>query len=272
MPAAEKTLVYLILGAAGSGRRLLLADLIEGGLTAADRPLVILSGAEPDHADDGQLPLGSRWQWENTGEGRIVADLPPTASPLFFVTDGRRNPIDQIEAFKTWLDAHGGQLARILCVVDCQLASRHPSLLAWYEACVHFADVALLNHREGVENKWLSGFLDHFKKQHLPCIFELIKAGRVKNPALILEPQARRMSQLFDEDQDWIFTNADGDVIDEQEESGDDDEEIEAKPAVDPYLERRLGGRRVRELPDIASVLAQPNPPSAPPLHPGSGG
>jgi hypothetical protein len=265
MPAAEKTPVYLVLGAAGSGRRALLADLIEGGLIESDRPSVMLSGDEPAHAADARLPLGPRWQWENAVSGRIVATLPPDASPLFFVTDGRRNPVDQIEAFKAWLEAQGAQLARVICVVHCQLAAQHPSLLAWYEACIHFADVALLNHREGVENKWLSSFLDLFKKQHLPCIFELIKAGRVHNPALILEPQARRMSQFFDEEQDWIFTNSDGDVIDEQEEVEDEEEEIEAKPIADPYLERRMGGRRVRELPDIASLLASPVASATPP-------
>ena len=264
MPAAEKTLVYLILGAAGSGRREVIVDLIADGLAETDRPSVMLPADEPLHEADQQLPPGPRWRWENPPAGFVAAELPRTASPVFFVTDGRRNPVDQIEAFKAWLDTQGGQLARIICVVDCQLASQHPSLLAWYDACIHFSDVALLNHREGVENKWLSDFLLHFKKQHLPCVFETVKAGRVKNPALILEPEARRMSQVFDEEQDWIFKNADGEVIDEMEEGDDDDEEIEATPIEDPYLARRLGGRRVKEFPDIATFLGKIRPQAEP--------
>jgi len=157
---------------------------------------------------------------------------------------------------KTWLEAQGdGELARVLCVVNCQLAEKNPPLLAWYEACVHFADVVLLNRREGVENKWLSDFLNHFKKQFYPCLFETVKNGRVKNPALVLEPQARRMTHVFDEEPNWIFTNAEGEEIDEQEETGGDEDEIQAKPEEDTYFERRNGGRRVKQIPDIAQFL-----------------
>ena len=162
---------------------------------------------------------------------------------------------DQIEAFKAWLALNNAELARALCVVDCRLAERHPPLLAWFEACIHFSDVVLLNRREGVENRWLSGFLEHFRSQHLPCLFETVKAGRIRNPALILEPQARRLTQIFDEEQDWIFTNAEGDEIDEEDITDDEEEEVQATPAVDPYFERRNGGRRVKELPDIAKYL-----------------
>ena len=255
MTASPKPLVYLILGATGSGRRDLLVDLIEGGLDPGDRPTVMFSEDEPVHERDRALPPGPRWGWNNLKEGPIFAELPKDATHVFFVTDGRRNPVDQVEHFKAWLEAQGGELARVICVVHTQLAEKNPPLLAWFEACVHFADVVLLNQREGVDNKWLSDFLAHFKKQYHPCHFELVKDGRVKNPALILEPQARRMSHVFDEEQDWIFTNAEGEQIDEQEETEDGDDEIEAKPEEEPYFARRLGGRRVKEIPDIRKFL-----------------
>lgn len=249
----QPTLVYLVLGAVNSGRREVLVDLIEAGLAEGDRALVLLPEAEEPREADAKLPLGPRWSWPG-GDEPLVAMLPNDASHVFFVTDGRRSPIDQIEAFKGWLAAHGTQLARAICVVDCQLGEKHPPLLAWYEACIHFSDVVLLNKREGVGNKWLSDFLTHFKKLYYPALFEQVKAGRTANPAAILEPQARRMSHAFDEDQDWIFTNAEGEEIDEEEET-DDDEEIEATPAEDPYFARRLGGRRVKEIPDLAKYL-----------------
>jgi hypothetical protein len=251
MAADEKPLVYLILGAADSGRREVIADLIEGGLSETDRPAVLVSETEQTSA--ASLPRVDYWKW--TGE-LIEGKLPPGATHVFFVTDGRANPVDQIEVFKAWVAAQGGELARIVCVVNCQLAARHSAMLAWYEACVHFSDIVLLNRREGVENKWLSDFQGHFKKQFMPALFELVKNGRVKNPGLVLEPQARRMSHAFDEEQDWIFTDAQGGEIDEEEETSGD-EEVEATPAEDPYFERRSGGQRVKQIPDVRRFLDQ---------------
>jgi hypothetical protein len=245
-----KPLVYMILGAAGSGRREVLVDLIDDGLGPAERVAVMLPVAEADDPLDARLPGVSRWEWQ---DGTIAAELPADATHVFFVTDGSRNPVDQVEAFKAWMGMQRGELARVLCVVNAQLAEKHPSLLAWFEACVHFADVVLLNKRQGVENKWMSDFLGHFQKQFYPCVYEMVKDGRVKNPALVLEPQARRMSHVFDEEQNWVFTNSEGDEIDEQEDSEED--EIQAEPEEDPYFARRPGGRRVKELPDIKAFL-----------------
>jgi hypothetical protein len=250
MEEAEKPLVYLVLGAAGSGRRAVVADLIEGGLDEPERAAVLVSEAEA--ADATKLPRVDFWKW--TGE-LIEGALPAGATRVFFVADGRTNPVDQIEVFKAWLEAQGGELARVLCVVNCQLAARNPPLLAWYDACVHFSDVVLLNRRESVENKWLSDFQTHFKKQFMPALFELVKDGRVKNPGLVLEPQARRMSHLFEEEQDWMLSTADGEELDEEAEDGDE-EEVEMAPEEDPYLERRAGGRRVKQIPDVRQFLS----------------
>jgi len=252
MSDTAKPLVYLILGAIGSGRREVLVDLIESGLDADEPAAVLLAETEGEDPFDDRLPQVTRWAWQ---EGSIVAPLPPETTRIFFVTDGRRNPVDQVEAFKAWLETHGAEMARVICVVHCQLAEQHPPLLAWYEACVHFSDVALLSRREGVANKWMSTFLAHFKKHFGPCLFELVKNGQVANPALILDTQARRMTHLFDAEQDWIFTGADGAEIDEQEEVEDEDE-VEVKPEEDPYLARRTAvGRRVKEIPDITKFL-----------------
>lgn len=252
--SAEKPLVYLILGSSGSGRRAVIADLAEGGLAEGDRAAVMISDAEAPTETDAALPELTRWTW--TGEF-VTATLPEGATHVFFVVDGRSNPVDQVEAFKPWLEAQNAQLGRVICVVDCQLVARNPPLLAWYEACIHFADVVLLNRREGVENKWLSDFQTHFRKQYFPALFELVKANHVKNPGLVLEPQARRISQVFEEDQDWVLTNAEGDEIDEDEET-EGDEEVEVALSEDPYFARRSGGRRVREIPDIAKFLGGP--------------
>jgi hypothetical protein len=249
---AEKRLVYLILGATGSGRRDVLADLAGEVEHGGDRAAVLLPAAEGAQPADATLPRVAHWEWQEGGG--IAGSMPAEATHVFFVVDGRRNPVDQVEAFRGWAEAQGGEVARVVCVVDCQLAERHPPLLPWFEACIHFSDVVLLNRREGVENKWMSDFLTRFRKQFYPSVFEFVKDGRVKNPALVLEPQARRISHVFDEERDWVFRDASGEEIDEQEET-EAGEEIEATPEEDPYFERRMGGRRVRELPDIARYL-----------------
>lgn len=250
MPAV-KPLVYLVLGAAGSGRREVLVDLIAGGLELSDQPLVLLSDREAADPADKQLPNVQRWTWRDEA---LVTPALGTATHVFLVADGRTNPVDQVEAFKPWLEANGAELARILVVVHCQLAEKTPALVAWYEACVHFADVVLLNRREDVPNKWLSDFQNRFKDQFYPCLIEFVKAGRVKNPVLTLDPQARRMSHYFDEDTEWV--RADGVDEDEaDEEMPEGEEEVEMVAEEDPYLIRDAANRRKKIIPDIAKYL-----------------
>jgi hypothetical protein len=244
-----------VLGAAGSGRREVIADLLEGGLAEGERAAVLLADGETAAAADAKLGGITRWRWseDDTIEGVMPAD----AARVFFVTDGRRNPVDQIEAFKPWIAGQGGELARVICVVNCQFAEKHPPLLAWFDACVQFSDVVLLNRREGVANKWLSDFQSRYRDQFIPCLFEFVKEGRVKNPALVLEPQARRMSHVFDEEPNWVITGTDGEEIDEEdlEEGEESDQEIEAAPEEEPYFARDAAGRRVKRIPEIAKFL-----------------
>jgi hypothetical protein len=242
----DRPLIYLFLGAAGSGRREIVADLIAGGLGEGDRALVLLSAAEAASEFDARLGATRQWQWN---EGRIEAPAFGEATHVFWIADGRRNPVDQIEAAQAWLPASGGELARIICVIHCGLAAKHHALLVWYDACVHFADVVLLNRREGVDNKWLSDFQARYTSQFLPSLFEFVKRGQVKNPAVVLEPQTRRMSHAFDEELNWEVSGT-------AEEDAEGDEEVEAHPEVDPYLERLGNGRRVKEIPDVAKYLA----------------
>jgi hypothetical protein len=233
------------------------------------RPAVLLSTAEPADPRDAQLPALARWTWR---EGVIDAALAPDATHVFFVTDGRQNPVDQLEALQKWVPAVQAEVGRVITVVNCRLAEQHPALIAWYEACIHFSDVALLSQREGVANKWMSEFQLRFKDLCYPCLFEIVKAGRVKNPPLVLEPQARRMSHVFDIDE-WTGLDLEGvefgtededgvEVVEDEPEKkagkGKDaaeDEDDDWKPQIDPYFQLRLGGRREKEIPDIAKYL-----------------
>jgi hypothetical protein len=263
MPSSDKPLAYLVLGAASSGRREILADLIEGGLADGNRAAVLLSEGELASVSETVLPYIACWSWH---DGAISATPPPDATHIFFVTDGRANPVDQIEAFQLWLVAHNLEIARVLCVVNCSLVEKHPPLAAWFDACIHFSDVVLLNRREGVANKWLSDFLARYQDQFYPCLFEMVKAGRVKNPALILEPQARRIAQLFDEaPPDWraglspeTIVEDEAEEDDEEDADGENNDEGEGDvaPGADPWLARdAAAGRRARPLPDITGYL-----------------
>ena len=248
---AEKPLIYVILGAAGSGRREVLADLVSDGLGEGDRAVVMLSAAEAPDAFDAKLPAIARWTW---ADDHIEGTLPEGVTHVFFVTDGRTNPVDQLEVCGPWIEAQGAALGRILCVVNCALVEKNPQLQPWFEACVHFSDVVLLTRREGVDNKWLSEFRAHFDGRFYPCLFELVKGGRVKNPALVLDPLARRMSHAFDAEQDWVFTDAEGDELEEDEES-EGNEDVEVTAEVEPYFVRDAALRREKKIPDIAKYL-----------------
>lgn len=252
MTPLEKPLIYLILGAAGSGRRAILADLIEGGLGEGDRAAVLFAAEEPAAEIDAKLPPATRWTW--TLAKTIEAELPAGATHVFFVTDGRLDPVDQVEAFKAWVELQPADLGRVMTVINCQFVEKNPALRLWYEACVHFSDVALLNRREGVANKWLSDFRAFFDDQYVPCIFEFVKAGHVKNPALILEPQARRMTHIFDNELEWLVVDEEGDE-EKEDAAPDGEEEVEVAREEDPYFERDAAGRRVKRLPDVKQYL-----------------
>jgi len=249
--------VYFILGTPGSGRRAIVRDLIENGIEG--KSLVLLAESEAaDPVDEKLSALENaevrRWTW--TG-----AALPPVegidGATVFFLADSQVSPIDQLEALKPWLAAHGAELARIFCVVDCQLAEKQPVLRQWFDACIHFADVVFLTRREGLANKWLSDFIAHFKDQRFPCHFVQVKAkGDLATPLVWLDPTPRRVSQYFEED--YV------DLSDVVIETGDDEAE-EGEPVEpgeedgiippEPYFVKLSSGRREREVPDVRDYL-----------------
>jgi len=264
----NKALVYVILGAEGSGRREVLVDLIGEGVPAGAELHTFLFEGEKASPHDDKLGTVHRWQW--TADHHIKAQCPATEGPIFFILNGRGNPVDQLENLRHWLKASNAEVGRILCVINCQLASTKPETLAWYDVCIHFSDVVLMAKREGVANKWVSDFLKRYEAECLPCLFELVKAGKVKNPALILTPIARRISQAFDEQEGFDFSTLGEDVefIDDAEEEEDDEEEDDEdgdkspddeddEPKEDIYFQRRPGGRRVKEIPEITKYLPE---------------
>jgi hypothetical protein len=240
---AEKPLIYVVLGAPSSGRLELVQDLVQSGLDKTENALVLVSSKEypltAAQEETAPANLTTRtWDWDN---GKLVLDVPEGFSRIFLITEGNLSPVDQVEAFAEWLPGHEVELGRIITVVHAQLASRHKELHRWHEACIHFSDVVLINRREDVPQKWLNEFLDHYKKEHYPCLFEQVKAGKVRNPALVLEPEPRRISLLFDE----LPELEPGEVEGEEEDDSESD----------PYLTRQRSGRREKQVPDINDYI-----------------
>lgn len=249
--SASSPLAYVVLGTPGSGRRALLRDLIEHGLAPEEKTTVLVAESEttdPAETELAALPNVSvrRWRWQAPGFPERVAD---EAGNIFLVADPLVPVVDQLEALKPWLDEQGLRIGRVLTVVDCGLAEKMPALQAWFDACIHFSDVVLLTRREGVANKWLSDFLAGYRDQFFPCHFIPVKKKGLENPALILDPTPRRVSQYFDEMDDLPEVG----IESADEESDEDDEDA---PVEDPYLERMRGGRRVKEVPDLRDHLA----------------
>lgn len=243
--------VYFILGTPGSGRRAIVRDLIENGLTAEEKAVVLLSESETADPQDEKLAALTQaeirhWIWQ-------APEIPPVELPdgamVFLLADPLASPIDQLEALKPWLEHQGLELARVFAVVDCQLAEKSPVLRQWFDAIIHFADVVFLTRREGLANKWLSDFIKYFKDQRFPCHFVQVKTkGELATPLVWLDPTARRVSQYFDEGETYVIEGLETD-------DDEDDEEDTGLLPPEPYFIRQASGRRDKELPDVRDFL-----------------
>ncbi|MGF1448450.1 MAG: hypothetical protein ACFB20_03435 [Opitutales bacterium] len=258
---SEERRFYLVLGARFSGRRALLADMIDGGGFANASTLVLLSPLE--RADASPLEqVGAHldtFNLEATGAHSApqlqVPAFEPSIRAVFLLTDGALDPVDQAEAVRDWLRKQDLELTRVLTVIHGGLLSAHPELQRWYDACIHFSDVLILNRREGLPQRFLGDIKLRLRKQALPCLFELARRDSLENPPRVLEPQARRLSLIFDaadDDADAAHSHDDDDAFDDDapEDAADACEED-----TDPWLRRQSNGQREQRLPDITAYL-----------------
>ncbi|MDX2108939.1 MAG: hypothetical protein SFY80_01725 [Verrucomicrobiota bacterium] len=270
MDSSPACQVYVILGASGSGRREVLLDLV-GTLIDDDVPgsiEVLISDREDVIPQDQSLADSLRtkvYRVPFNPAGHLSLPAPGEGTgTVFIVTDGRANPVDQLEVLKGWLQEHGLELARIFTVINCQLLHAKPNLQSWYDACIHFSDVMLLNRREGVPNKWFSDFKEHCHKLFHPGVIELVKKGKVAQPELLLYPEPRRLSLYFDEMDEADILPALPDIKDLDvvviDEAGDEHSATSIDPDDDApekeiYFERHSNGHRVKSIPDITAFL-----------------
>lgn len=245
-------------------------DLVKSGLNPEnDRVVILLPSGEVDQELDSTLQAidqvsVDRWTLED--ETVSFSNIADSTTHLFIVLDGDLNPVEQLEPLRDYLaDCEDIELARIITVVDSGLLFQKPEIEAWYDACVHFSDVILFNRREDVPNKWFSDYQQRFKKLCYPALFDNVKKGRVRNPAEILYPEPRRMTQAFDFDLDDTQDSSFGDLelVQEFDEDEDDVVEDDATDELgddviveDPFFERNLGGQRIKRIPDIRALRA----------------
>ncbi len=257
-----KPAVYFLLGMPGAGRREVLADLLENEYSLEHPATVWI---HPDEPDIGHAPVyaslefvGTR-SWTMRGKDPnivIAAPAPDPRSDIFVLLHGPANPVDQLEAWKRWLQANALDVSRVLTVVHCAFVSQHSEAEEWYDACIHFSDAVLLNRRENVPNKWVNRFLRKYEKACYPCIFDFVRKGRVQNPAFILTPEPRRLSLLFEEmdpEPDIEFVVIDDETGSPIEDDAEDDDRINLDD--DPYLARIPTGLRRKRIPDIATLM-----------------
>lgn len=240
----EKPQVYCIYGIPESGRREILFDLIESGTQHHEPVLYFRPEAEPNNPFDEQLEAlknVSSVTWKLKGTTIQHGPIKAAPSKVFFLMPGTCDPADAAEALQKWTEGNQCQIARIITVVHCAFLSQNPSALSWFDACIHFSDVILLNHRADVSNKWVKDFEDGYRKHYCPARFLLVKKGRVANPFEVLEPEARRMSLYFDK------------LIPIEEDEFDDEAPEDIKP--DKYIERLENGQRACRVPDIRKYI-----------------
>lgn len=240
----DSPLVYVVFGISGSGRRAITFDLIQGGLDKDSKVLYFRPEDEATSPDDaffeeaGNVTV-TKWQLE--GARAVHEKIEASPDTVFFLAPGNSDPADVAEAVQSWSARNHCTIARLLTVVDCGFLKQKPEARAWFDACIHFSDIVLLNRREAADNKWIRQFEEEYTKSHCPSRFLPIKKNRATNPAEVLFPEARRTSLYFDE------------LIPIEEDEFEEDAPEDLKP--DRYIERLESGQRAYPIPSIAKFL-----------------
>jgi hypothetical protein len=235
------TPLIIVLGIAGSGRSAVVKELADNAWVEGKAVRILLESAETSET----ATRAERWTFKE-GEARVPQ--PAEEAACILITNGRLSAVDQMEAIHHRVTNSTWQIQRVVTVIDCALAHRHPELSEWYEACIHFSDAVVLNRRWEVPGQWMSKFLEKYENSFYPCLFfNFLKEGRLHNPAAVIEGDPLRMSHIFDEI----------DAVDEMEFDEDNlpDEPFDLVRQPDKYFARDELGRRMITVPDIKEVL-----------------
>ena len=221
--------LYVFLGAEGSERFALLANLLETG----SRILVHVD--ELEFAKSKGVPEESLVPWKWIDDRIAIGGDITLGSELFFIAHGRQSPVDSVEGLRDWILGKPVELARILTVLHCSRLYNNEKLRGWYDACIHFSDAVLLGCREDVPSRWVDDLIESHRKANFPCLFRYVKKNRIEKAAEVLLPEARRISLAFEDSEDlW---------------------DEEGNPISEIYFQRDEAGRRIKWVPDICDFL-----------------
>lgn len=206
-----------------------------------------------------------RAEWREDAGWSTDKDL-DDFSVLLLIPDRAISLVDQMEVLKDWLHEREIMLGRIFTVVDCNTLQQYPQLQEWYDACIHFSDGVLLGNRSVVGNKWVKDYETRFNKRRIPCLLGYLKAGgKIDEVEEWLFPDARRLSQYFDEQDEALYDEIaadieieDGDLAQWVKEMTEGDSDA-GDPDADLYLARNEMGFRKLPIHDF-SVLWQQLP------------
>ncbi|MDP0501727.1 MAG: hypothetical protein Q7P63_16660 [Verrucomicrobiota bacterium JB022] len=256
--------LYIILGVNPADRILLADFLIRTGWEASEKVSLWLEEADLPTTEH---KLARQIQIEAIASGTPTIPAGEESEAAFLLPPLGDDPRDWLEAVRGWQEEFDLDLARIITIFDCPAVHDHPSLRQWYDACMHFSDVLLFSHRDAVEKKWVSELERDLQKHAYPfMVATLKKSGAVEGPSELLFPEARRLSQFFDEPEPLEApTEYMGiEIVDETpeevlEEIEDEEGEAEPQPgdaASDPYLARYDYGQRKIKIPLPPQILA----------------
>jgi hypothetical protein len=182
----------------------------------------------------------------NTDSGGFSIDGTPGEVSIL-LAPGDTSVIDVMEVLSKQVTAGIWELQRVITWVHSEYYANDSDSKRWYEACFHFSDLVILDCFKNMEQSALGSIKAHFHDESLPCILVNTKKDRLQELGLVMDNQARRITQVFDR-------SAESSIDYEVEiEEGDEEDDIDAalpETNIDPYFERNHDGRRSKPLPN----------------------
>ena len=237
----DRPALFVVLAGPHPGRWTLVDHLLRAESLPGEEVCLWAAGDDAPAAA-GSPPVQPR-EW-SVGEAEALP--PETLQVLAYA--GRVFPAALLEELADGCARGTVEVGRVTTLVHGPACRDSREAERWYEAAIHFSDLVLVDPRgTGVDEKWIRDFEERFRKQRFPCLFDRVKKGRPRNPAWLLDVQARRLSEAFESREEPGLAT---DVVIEEGVSPEEEEEGEVRP-TDPYLRRNAAGEFEQYVPDL---------------------
>ncbi len=159
-------------------------------------------------------------------------------------------PDHLVEALVGGFRAERFELGRIVTQVHSGWCAQVEDAPGWYDGCIHFSDLVLLDARHEVDDLWVREYQERYRKLRYPCLFDLVRKGLPKHPLWFFDSQPRRLSLVFDPDDLSGLGGQDYEI-----EGDDPDEDEDPEASGDPFLRRNAAGERERKVRPLPFLL-----------------